>query len=140
MNANTIPERATWLTPDVAFNPYHALTAHDRAKVARSMAVAEGLLAAYDATVAFARNYVAMPLVRLYLRNRLVEELSQLSDRSLSDIGMSRREIVATARRAYPLFERNEGKNSRPATDARTFASIAQKATPANDDSNRQAA
>lgn len=139
MNTYTVTDRTRFLTPDVAFNPYHALTSYERAEADQAFAIAEGIVTAYDATVGFLRQYVAAPLVRLHLRNRLVEELSQLSDRSLSDIGMSRRDIIAAARKAYPLFDSAEEVDL-SAASVRTVATAAQRATPANDDSNRQAA
>jgi uncharacterized protein YjiS (DUF1127 family) len=139
MTAHNIPDRTRFLTPDVAFNPYAALTSYERAEAENGYAVAEGLLKAYDAVAAFLRQYVATPVVRLYLRSRLVEELSHLSERSLHDIGMSRREIAAAARKAYPLFERGTEKGL-PVTDVRTVATAARKAAPANDDGNRRAA
>jgi len=128
MNAHTISD------------PYHALTSYERAEAEKGFAVAEGLLAAYDVSVDVLRRYVATPLVSLYLRGRLIDELSRLSERSLTDIGMSRREIVAAARKAYPLFDGAEAQAGVPVTDVRQVATVAQTAKPANDDANRRAA
>ncbi len=133
MNTHTIPERASWLTADVAFNPFDAVAAYEGRQDGQHPAVAAGL-------VQFLRRYVAKPLVRLYLRSRLIEELSHLSERSLNDIGMSRREILAAARRTYPLFDNGETGRPVPATRTRSIVAAAPKAAAANDDEKRQAA
>ncbi len=143
MNAQILPRSAHWLFAEVAADPYHAMTAYERPDAAPSLAIFENLARAYDASLRWVGQCAVKPAVNLYLRSRMVDELSHLSDRSLSDIGMSRRDILAAARAAFPLFgDSDEGKAGLPSAHVQPVAAIvkAQQAAPANDDSNRRAA
>ena len=143
MNAQILPRSAHWLFAEAAADPYHAQTAYERPELASYQAILDDVARAYDASLRLVGQYAVKPAVNLYMRNRMVDELSHLSDRSLSDIGMSRRDILAAARAAFPLFgDSDEGKAGLPAAHVQPVAAIvkAQQAAPANDDSNRRAA
>lgn len=123
----------------VDLSRFSHLDVHRQAEIERALYIGQALSDGIAAVERFVRDRLVAPLGRAMTRQRLMSELSGLSDRTLADIGVRRIDIPSVAKDAYPIYVADgseaEVTEAVPAVDPRMPGKAE---NPANDDDARR--
>ena len=90
--------------PAIDMSRFAHLSRHEQAEVERALVISEGISAILVGIERFVRDAIVRPIGAYLTRQRLMNELSGLSDRTLADIGVRRIDINTVAQDAYPIY------------------------------------